>query len=183
MLIRIISIYFILCLQSLLLCCHPNQLAFLNERQPLGVVSRYSSEPSVSNKCESEKQDEGKDERAGQIKRRQVQDYLGKGQRQLNQGQALTNTSSFISHKVLLYYICPTATTGINALNYFSYYWKVLFNTLHLKTFPLYCYISKGHNDSFHQSTFVLPLLNIHSLMTFSSWASPTGGGKIWWKS
>lgn len=137
LLIGIISIYFILCLQSLLLGCHPNQWACLNERQPLGVVSRYSGEPSASKKCESEKQDEGKDEGAGQIKRRQVQDYLGKGQRALNQGQARTKASSFISHKVLFYYICPRAKTGINALNYFSYYWKVLFNTLHLKTFPL----------------------------------------------
>lgn len=86
------------------------------------MVSRYSGEPSASKKCESGKHDEGKDEGVGQIKRRQVQDYLGEGQKALKQGQALTKTSSFISHNVFLYYICPTAKTGINALNYFSYY-------------------------------------------------------------
>lgn len=120
--IRIISIYFILCLQSLLLGCHPKQWAWLNECLPVGVVSRYSGEASASKKCESEKQDEGKDEGVGQIKRRQVQDDLGKGQRALNQGRALTNASSFVSHKVILYYNCPTAKTRTNVFNAFSYY-------------------------------------------------------------
>lgn len=40
---------------SLLLGCHPNRLAFLNGRQPLWVVSRYSAEPAASQKNMNQK--------------------------------------------------------------------------------------------------------------------------------